>query len=146
MTKPNELFASQQCHLCFEPWLFLSSRLSLLCCGAKKSLCCNELDVNFTKTLWAAFHFLRADLSHSDPKRAKRQFWLDCLFALLGSVCAKAARKCWWNELGLSSLSSPRQLWELFFYVHQIKNFALESMLWTFWDPSLRNWNPEKKF
>ncbi len=31
--------------------------------------------------------------THADPKNAKRHWWLDCLFALLGSVCVKAACK-----------------------------------------------------
>ncbi len=42
--------------------------------------------VDFTNILQAAF-------AYADPKSAKRNWWLDCLFALLGSVRDKALRK-----------------------------------------------------
>ncbi len=42
--------------------------------------------VDFTNILWAA-------LTCKDPKSSKWHCWLDCLFALLGSACIKAARK-----------------------------------------------------
>ncbi len=41
---------------------------------------------DFTNILQAAF-------MHGDPKSAKRHWWLDCLFALLGSECVKASCK-----------------------------------------------------
>ncbi len=44
------------------------------------------LGVDFNNILWAA-------LPHSDPKSTKRHWWLECLFALLGSVRVKAAPK-----------------------------------------------------
>jgi len=49
---------------------------------------------NFTNVLWAAF-------TCADPKIAKRHWWLDCLFTLLGSAHIKAARSstCWWNKI-----------------------------------------------
>ena len=42
--------------------------------------------VNFTDISWEAF-------INKDPKSAKRHWWFDCLFALLGSVHVKAACK-----------------------------------------------------
>jgi len=38
-------------------------------------------------------NILRAHLTHADPKSAKRHWWLDCPFALMGSALAKAVRK-----------------------------------------------------
>ncbi len=46
----------------------------------------DESDVNFTYILQAAF-------MQTDPKSTKRHWWLDCLFALLGSAPIKVARK-----------------------------------------------------
>ncbi len=42
--------------------------------------------VNFTSILRAAF-------AHTDPKRAKGHWWLDCLFVLLVSSSVKAVHK-----------------------------------------------------
>ncbi len=42
--------------------------------------------VNFTDISWATF-------IHKDPKSAKRHWWFDCLYALLGSLLVKAAYK-----------------------------------------------------
>jgi len=42
--------------------------------------------VDFTNILQSAF-------TRADPKSSKRHWWLDCLFALLESACAKAALK-----------------------------------------------------
>jgi len=41
---------------------------------------------DFTSVLWAPF-------TRADPKSAKRHWWLDCLFACLGSEHVKALRK-----------------------------------------------------
>jgi len=42
--------------------------------------------VNYTNIFRAAF-------ACADPKRAKRHWWLDCHYALLGSAFVKAAHK-----------------------------------------------------
>ncbi len=42
--------------------------------------------IKFTNVLWAAF-------ACKDHKSAKKHWWLDCLFALLGCSCIKALSK-----------------------------------------------------
>jgi hypothetical protein len=43
-------------------------------------------------------NFLRAAFTRSYPKWAKKQSSHQCLFALLGSIRAKAGVKWWWNS------------------------------------------------
>jgi len=67
-----------------------SQVVSLLCafgiCAHKRMLMKLTPGVNFTNILRAAFAL-------KDPKSTKRHWWLDCHFALLGSLPVKAFRK-----------------------------------------------------
>ncbi len=51
-----------------------------------------EYSLEINKTLGVDFTNMSA-IMRADPKRAKRQSSHECLFALLGSALAKAARK-----------------------------------------------------
>ena len=86
-------------------------------------------------------------MSSSDPKIAKRHWWLDCLFALLGSTCTIAAHKhvCkighlglispWFNEqiLHAQTLKSTKRHWWLDCLFCTFGIYVYKSFLKTCW-------------